>query len=54
MLKNILIIALVAAILIPLILTAGSLVLSGSPGYALIPVSVVLLAIFVYVKKFAN
>lgn len=54
MFKNLLILVAVAVVLASLILTAGSLVLDGSPGLALLPVSVVLFAIFVYIKKIAN
>ena len=44
-------IAVVAIVLVALIVTAGKLVLGGSPGLALLPVAVVLIGIFFYVRK---
>ncbi len=54
MFKKLFFLAVIVVCLVALILTAGTLVLDGSPGMALLPVSIVLLAVFVYIKKFAS
>ena len=54
MFKKLFFLAVIATCLVALILTAGTFVLEGSPGMALLPVSVVLVAVFVYIKKIAN
>ncbi|MDT0594750.1 hypothetical protein [Glaciecola petra] len=54
MTKKIAILVVIALVLIGLIMTAGNLVLNGSPGLALLPVSIVLIAAFVYIKNYSE
>ncbi|MEM0909476.1 MAG: hypothetical protein AAGJ37_00790 [Pseudomonadota bacterium] len=54
MVKNIVIMLLVAAVLVSLVFTAGQLVLQGSTALALVPVVAALTAIFFYIRRIAN
>lgn len=54
MLKNIIVIAVVGALVASLVLLSGYLVLEGSPGLALIPVAIILGAASSFAYHLAN